>query len=110
MFPVVLLALPLFILMRQLGLLDTYVALIAAHATFTLPFAIWLLTGYMAGIPVELDQAAMVDGATAHAGAAPRAAAAHRARHRGGGALSVHHLLERVPVRAHAGGTGACAR
>ena len=64
MFPVVLLALPLFVLMRQLGLLDTYVALIAAHATFTLPFAIWLLTGYMAGIPLELDQAAMMDGAT----------------------------------------------
>lgn len=64
MFPVVLLALPLFILMRQLGLLDTYLALIAAHATFTLPFAIWLLTGYMAGIPMELDQAAMIDGAT----------------------------------------------
>jgi multiple sugar transport system permease protein len=64
MFPVVLLALPLFVLMRELGLLDTYFALIAAHATFTLPFAIWLLTGYMAGIPAELDEAAMVDGAT----------------------------------------------
>ena len=64
MFPVVLLALPLFVLMRELRLLDTYVALIAAHATFTLPFAIWLLTGYMEGIPTELDQAAMIDGAT----------------------------------------------
>ncbi len=64
MFPVVLLALPLFVLMRELRLLDTYLALIAAHATFTLPFAIWLLSGYMAGIPIELDQAAMIDGAT----------------------------------------------
>ena len=64
MFPVVMLILPLFVLMRELGLLDTYVALIAGHATFTLPFAIWLLTSYVDGIPQELDQAAMIDGAT----------------------------------------------
>jgi multiple sugar transport system permease protein len=38
--PIVMLILPLFILMRQLRLLDTYFALISAHATFTLPFAI----------------------------------------------------------------------
>ena len=65
MFPVVMLILPIFILMRQLGLLDTYFALIAGHATFTLPFAIWLLTSYIDAIPVELDQAARIDGATA---------------------------------------------
>jgi len=64
MFPVVMLILPLFVLMRDLGLLDTYLALIAGHATFTLPFAIWLLTSYVDGIPPELDQAAMIDGAT----------------------------------------------
>lgn len=64
MFPIVMLILPLFILMRQLRLLDTYFALISAHATFTLPFAIWLLTRYMDGIPTELDQAALIDGAT----------------------------------------------
>ena len=40
MFPVVMLILPLFVLMRDFGLLDTYFALIAGHATFTLPFAI----------------------------------------------------------------------
>jgi multiple sugar transport system permease protein len=64
MFPVVMLILPLFVLMRDFGLLDTYFALIAGHATFTLPFAIWLLTSYVDGIPQELDQAAMIDGAT----------------------------------------------
>jgi len=64
MFPVVMLILPLFVLMRELGLLDTYAALITGHATFTLPFAIWLLTSYVDGIPQELDQAAMIDGAT----------------------------------------------
>ena len=64
MFPVVMLILPLFVLFRQLGLLDTYFALIAGHATFTLPFAIWLLISYVDGIPLELDQAAAIDGAT----------------------------------------------
>jgi multiple sugar transport system permease protein len=64
LFPVVMLILPLFILLRELRLLDTYFALISAHATFTLPFAIWLLTSYMNGIPAELDQAALIDGAT----------------------------------------------
>jgi multiple sugar transport system permease protein len=65
MFPVVLLILPLFFMLRELGLLDTYWALIMGHATFTLPFAIWLMTSYIDGIPTGLDEAAMVDGATA---------------------------------------------
>ena len=64
MFPVVLLILPLFVLFRQFGLLDTYFALIAGHATFTLPFAIWLMTSYVDSIPAELDAAAAIDGAT----------------------------------------------
>jgi multiple sugar transport system permease protein len=64
MFPVVVLILPLFVLFRQLGLLDTYFALIAGHATFTLPFAIWLMSSYVDSIPRELDQAAAMDGAT----------------------------------------------
>jgi multiple sugar transport system permease protein len=64
MFPVVMLILPLFVLLRQFGLLDTYLALIAGHATFTLPFAIWLMTSYVDGIPIDLDHAAAIDGAT----------------------------------------------
>jgi multiple sugar transport system permease protein len=64
MFPVVLLVLPLFFMLRELGLLDTYVALIMGHATFTLPFAIWLMTSYIDGIPSGLDEAAAIDGAT----------------------------------------------
>lgn len=64
MFPVVVLILPLFILMRAIGLLDTYVALIAGHGTFAIPFAVWMMTSYLNGIPVELDEAAMIDGAS----------------------------------------------
>ncbi|MGV3651550.1 MAG: carbohydrate ABC transporter permease, partial [Devosia sp.] len=64
MFPIVLLIIPLFVLMRMLGLLDTFIGVIAGHSTFAIPFAIWMLTSYMNAIPRELDEAAMIDGAT----------------------------------------------
>lgn len=62
MFPVVLLILPLFVLMRRVGLLDTHLALIIANATVAIPFAVWMLTSYVAAIPKSLDEAAMIDG------------------------------------------------
>jgi multiple sugar transport system permease protein len=64
MFPIVLLIIPLFVLMRNLGLLDTFVGIIAGHSTFAIPFAIWMLTSYMNSIPKEIDDAAFVDGAS----------------------------------------------
>jgi multiple sugar transport system permease protein len=62
MFPVVLLILPLFVLMRRLGLLDTHFSLILANATVAIPFAVWVLTSYVGAIPRSLDEAAMIDG------------------------------------------------
>lgn len=62
MFPVVLLILPLFVLMRVLGILDTHLALIIANATVAIPFSVWMMTSYMNGIPKSLDEAAMTDG------------------------------------------------
>lgn len=62
MFPVVLLILPLFIMMRWLGILDTHLALILANATVAIPFAVWMLTSYINAIPRSLDEAAMIDG------------------------------------------------
>jgi len=62
MIPPVSLALPLFIMMKNMGLLDTHVSLIISYTTFNLPFAIWVMHGYFIGIPPELDEAAMVDG------------------------------------------------
>jgi len=64
MFPVVLLIIPLFVLMRNFHLLDTYFGIIIGHSTFAIPFAVWMLTSYMNGIPREVDEAAMMDGAT----------------------------------------------
>lgn len=62
MFPVVLLILPLFVLMRKVGILDTHFGLILANATVAIPFAVWMLTSYIGAIPKSLDEAAMIDG------------------------------------------------
>ncbi|MEP3295255.1 MAG: carbohydrate ABC transporter permease [Pseudoruegeria sp.] len=64
MFPLVLLILPLFILMKTLGLVDTYFALIIANSTVAIPFSVWMMTSYIDGIPKSLDEAAMTDGCT----------------------------------------------
>ena len=64
MFPIVLLILPLFVLMRKLSLLDTHLGLIIANATVAIPFSVWMMTSYMNGIPRSLDEAAMTDGCT----------------------------------------------
>jgi multiple sugar transport system permease protein len=64
MFPIVLLILPLFVLMRTLGILNTHVALIVANATVAIPFAIWMMTSFINAIPTELEEAAMTDGCT----------------------------------------------
>jgi multiple sugar transport system permease protein len=64
MFPLVLLILPLFILMKTLGLVDTYFALIIANSTVAIPFSVWMMTSYIDGIPRSLDEAAMTDGCT----------------------------------------------
>ena len=64
MVPVVLLIIPLFVLMRALGLLDTYLGVVLGHSTFAIPFATWMLTSYFDAIPRDLDDAASIDGAT----------------------------------------------
>lgn len=62
MFPVVLLIIPLFIIMRRAGLIDTYAGIIISHSTFAIPFSTWMMTGYMDAIPRDLDEAALIDG------------------------------------------------
>ena len=64
MFPAVVFLIPLFILMRNLGLIDTHLSLIITYLTFGLPLSIWLLKGFYDNIPVELEMAARIDGAT----------------------------------------------
>ena len=62
--PGVLLLIPLFIVMQQLGLLDTRVALALTYTTFTLPAAVWFMKGFFDALPVDLENAARVDGCT----------------------------------------------
>ncbi len=62
MTPPVAAAIPIFIIMRNLGLLDTPLALILAYCTFNVPFATWLLRSFFQEIPQEIEESAMVDG------------------------------------------------
>jgi ABC-type glycerol-3-phosphate transport system permease component len=64
MFPHVLLVIPLFFVIRGLGLFNTHAALIIAYAAFSLPFTIWLLRSFFEAIPEELEDAAAIDGAS----------------------------------------------
>jgi len=61
--PPIALVVPLYMMFRQLGLLDTYIGLIMVYATFTIPIVVWLMLGYVEGAPPELEEAAYVDGA-----------------------------------------------
>jgi multiple sugar transport system permease protein len=64
MFPVVLMIIPLFVMMRNLGLLDSRFGLALAYTTFLLPLCIWMLKGFFDAIPLELEEAARIDGCT----------------------------------------------
>ena len=63
MFPTVLLLIPLFTIMRQMNILYTPTSLVLSYTTFTIPFSVWLLNGYLNDLPMSLEEAAMVDGA-----------------------------------------------
>ena len=58
-----LLFIPLFQIVRGLGLLNSYWAMVLVYPTLTVPFCTWIMIGYFSSIPKELDEAAMIDGA-----------------------------------------------
>ena len=62
--PSVVLIIPLYLLMVKLGLANTIFSLVIAYTTFALPYALWLLRSFMAGVPEDLESAALVDGAS----------------------------------------------
>ncbi|MDQ0726498.1 carbohydrate ABC transporter permease [Microbacterium sp. W4I20] len=63
-FPSILIIIPLFLVLRSINLNDTLFGLILVYVTFTLPFTLWMLQGYVAAIPAELEEAGEMDGAT----------------------------------------------
>lgn len=62
--PPIAILIPIFLLSRTFGVIDTYVALIVPYLSFLLPFAIWMLIGFFSAVPRDMEEAALVDGAT----------------------------------------------
>ena len=62
MVPLVALIIPLFLLLNRAGLTDTLPGVILAYLVFVLPFMIWMLRGFIVNIPIELEEAAQIDG------------------------------------------------
>jgi multiple sugar transport system permease protein len=62
MFPAIVTAVPLFLIMRDLRLVNTRLSLVIVYTAFNLPFVVWMMRGFFAEIPRDLEEAAMVDG------------------------------------------------
>ena len=62
MFPAIVTAVPLFLMMRDLRLLNTKASLIIVYTAFNLPFVVWMMRGFFAEVPRDLEEAALVDG------------------------------------------------
>ncbi len=62
--PAVVIILPFFIMFRDIGLLDTRLGLILVNLAIVMPFAIWMIKGFIDGIPMDTEEAAMVDGSS----------------------------------------------
>jgi multiple sugar transport system permease protein len=63
-FPVILIVIPLFVILRQLHLTNTLPGVVIVYMVWSMPFALWMLQGYVAAVPRELEEAASVDGAS----------------------------------------------
>lgn len=63
-FPVILIVIPLFMILRPLHLTNTIPGVVLVYLVWSLPFALWMLQGYVAAVPRELEEAASVDGAS----------------------------------------------
>jgi multiple sugar transport system permease protein len=64
LFPFVLLVIPLFLILRQVELVNTHAGLVLVYVVWALPFALWMLQGFVRNVPRDLEEAAAVDGAT----------------------------------------------
>ncbi|MBB4040475.1 multiple sugar transport system permease protein [Microvirga flocculans] len=62
--PPIALAVPMFLVARNLGLLDQHITLILAYCTFLIPYVMWLMRGFFKALPAELEEAALLDGCT----------------------------------------------
>jgi multiple sugar transport system permease protein len=60
--PPIAIVVPLYLIWREVGLIDTQFALVVTYLSFTLPFVVWLMRGFLKDIPIDLEEAAMTDG------------------------------------------------
>lgn len=63
MFAPIMIVVPIYILARRAGIVDTHTALVLSYSSFCLPFSLWLLRAFFQSIPLDLEEAALVDGA-----------------------------------------------
>ncbi len=63
MFPQISIVSPLYLLLREIGLIDSYPGLVMPYLTFAMPLTVWLLVGYFRQLPPDLEEAAYIDGA-----------------------------------------------
>ncbi len=63
-FPVILVMIPLYVMLRHMGLTDTLTGLTLVYVVWSLPFVLWMMHGYVKSIPLELEEAAVIDGAS----------------------------------------------
>ena len=62
MLPPIAIVVPLYVLFNRLDWTDTTLALVISYLTFTIPLSIWMMTGFFDDVPLELEEAAMIDG------------------------------------------------
>ncbi len=63
-FPVILVMIPLYVMLRYIGLTDSLTGLTLIYVVWSLPFVLWMMHGYVKSIPLELEEAAVIDGAS----------------------------------------------
>ena len=102
MAPPAVFALPFFNLYSAIGLFDTPWAVALAHCLFNVPLAVWILEGFMSGVPREIDETAYIDGYSLPALLREDLHAADRLRHRRRRVLLLHVLVGRAAARPHA--------
>jgi ABC-type glycerol-3-phosphate transport system permease component len=64
MFAPIMIIIPVYVLLNQLGLTNSHLGLVLAYTSISLPFTLWLLRAFFASLPIELEQAAFIDGAS----------------------------------------------
>lgn len=62
--PPVVIGIPFYLLMRQIGILDTYLAVVLSHSSFVMPMAVWVMTAFFEQVPRSIEESAKIDGAT----------------------------------------------